>query len=311
MFYGANGHWDYLQSPEEQIARLQMMGMEPGYYRVAWDGWNTLDYLVRMASALRASEADIEMICCLNVAMTDDNGKIFASEAEAYHAGHWVGSECAQALLPLGVKIFQCGNELDGKNGIRIPVQDVQGGVPEDFDNNLFPALRGVLRGCTDAVRRAGGPSVTIGSNAFTACSFACSDMLWDGTQPDGSSGHAPLRWDVTTWNNYMCYGSMLDMSMDYQKPNVNLLDHLKAKYGRPIFVTEWNGNEGDTDAQRTEHAKKFMADMYAWRHMFDVRALIVYQLICGDPWGVTNWDGTLQTDFGATVRDFIAANPA
>ena len=310
MFYGANGHHDYTQDIATQIAGLRTMGMEPGYYRVAWDGPHCLDYLVNLASALR--ESDIEMICCVNLTMTDQQGNVFATEAQAFHEGWKVGARVAAALIPLGVTLFETGNELDAKNGIRVPVQDVQGGVREDFLNDIFPALRGVINGCGQAIRTMGGRDTQILSNAFTACSFACADMLWDGEQPDGSGGHQRIRWDGTNWHNYACYGSMLNMSMDYQKPNVNLLDHLKAKYGVPIYITEWNGNEGDTDDQRTAWANQFMSEIYgAGRSLFDVRAMCVYQLICGDPWGVLNFDQTVQQNFGQTVQEFIALNPA
>jgi hypothetical protein len=308
-FYGANGHFDYPQSPEEQIGFLRNMGMEPGFYRVAYEGSEqSLDYLERMAQALQAT--DIQMICCIDLSMTDDTGELFVTEGAAYGAGYAMGEAAARALVPLGVTIFECGNELDAKNGIRVPVQSVQGGVTEDFDNDIFPVLRGVLNGCMTAVRDVAGFTVLIGSNAFTACSFACADMLWDGTQPDGTSGHIPLRWDVTCWHNYACYGSLLEMSMDYEKPNANVLDHLRCKYGVPIFITEWNADEDDSDDDRTAHASAFLADMHAWRDTFDVRAVIVYQLVCGDPWGVVQGDGTVVENFGTTVRDFIAANP-
>jgi hypothetical protein len=310
MFYGANGHWDYKQTPDEQIAALRMMGMEPGYYRMATDGGHTLGAVVNVAKALRSTS--IQMICCCDIKMVDGNGQLYANESEAYYAGYKTGIKVATALVPHGVNIFETGNELDAANGIRIPVQDVQGGVPEDFENANFPSLRGVINGCYDAVRAVGGSTVRIASNGFTACSFACSDMLADGTQPDGSSGHRPVLWDITNWHNYRCYGSMLDMSMDYMKPTCNLLDHLKAKYKRPIFVGEWNANESDDDATRASWATQFLGELYgAGRDMFGVEAAIVYHLICGDPWGVVNYDQTIQSTFGETVRDFIAAHPA
>jgi hypothetical protein len=287
-----------------------MMGMEPGYYRVTSEGGGeSLDYLCALAKALQGT--GIIMDCCIDLSMTTGDGELFTTESEAFDAGWEAAYTTASALVPLGVGIFETGNELDAKNGIRVPVQSVQGGVPEDFSNDIFPILRGVLNGCTSALRLVGGSSVQVASNGFTACSFACSDMLWHGTQPDGSTGHTPIRWDITNWHNYEDYGSMLDMSMDYEKPNTNLLDHLKAAYGKPIIVTEWNSKESNDDDQRSAWATQFMGEMYGARELFDVRALIVYQLFCGDPWGVVNFDCSIQSTFGETVRDFIAANPA
>jgi hypothetical protein len=310
MFYGANGHYDYDQSIDEQIAALRLVNVDPGYYRIATHGdEESLGYAIDLARALQ--DTDIKMICCVDINHCDPNGVLYDSEAEAHYAGYQMAYKVANELVPLGVEIFETGNELDAKNGIRIPEQAVQGGVPEDFDNAQFPALRGVLNGCTAGLRAIGGRNVQVASNGFTACSFACSDMLWDGLQPDGSSGHTPVRWDLTNWHNYRCYGSMLDMSMDYQKPNVNLLDHLKAKYGKPIYLGEFNANEDDDDATRASWANETLDMLYGYRDMFDIRAAIVYQLICGDPWGVVNYDQTIQSTFGETVRDFIASHPA
>lgn len=308
MFYGVNGHYDYLQSVDEQIAMLQMLGM--AYYRCTYEGNpESLDYLERLAQALQAT--DIDLICCVNLNMTGDDGQLHASEAQAHNVGWQMGYECAQALVPYGVRIFECGNELDSKNNIRQPVQDVQGGVPEDFDNAQFPALRGLLNGCAAGVRTVGGVSTLIASNAFTACSIACADMLWRGQQPDGSTGHTPVRWDLTNWHNYRCYGSPMSMSMDYEKPSINLLDHLKSSFGKPIIFTEWNANEGDDDATRSDWAKQFLGEMLTGRDMFGVQAACCYQLIAGSPWGLCNGDGSLIQTFGQTVHDFIQANPA
>jgi hypothetical protein len=134
--------------------------------------------------------------------------------------------------------------------------------------------------------------------------------MLWDGTQPDGSDGHPPLRRDITCWHNYEDYGSLLNMSMDYQKPQTNVLDHLRSKFGRPIIISEWNGRASDTDAQRAIWAAEFLTDMHLWRELFDIQAVMVYQLFNGSPWGVLNPDGSIQQTFGQTVAAFIGANP-
>jgi hypothetical protein len=195
MFYGANGHYDYLQSIDEQIAGLRTMGMETGYYRVTYEGHqHSLDYLHNLARALRGT--GIRMICCINMSMCNADGELYENESGAFHAGYKAGFNGAKTLVPLGVTIFEMGNELDAKEGIRTPEQAVQGGMTWDFLNSHFPGLRGVMNGCMSAVRAVGGPTVQIASNAFTACSIACADMLWDGTQPDGSTGHPKLRFN-------------------------------------------------------------------------------------------------------------------
>ena len=307
MFYGANGHFDYSQTIAQQIAGLQLMGMTS--YRVTYENSTaSLNYLVSLAQALAGT--NITPIVCIDLDMAP-GGTLYASEGAAYAGGFAAGQTVAQALAPYGVNFYETGNELDAKNGIRIPVQAVQGGIPQDFANSLFPILRGVINGCMAAIRTY-QPAALIVSNAFTACSTACADMLWDGRQPDGSYGWPQLRWDVTNWHNYEDYGLMSQMSMDFQKPTTNVWDHLMCKYGRPIICTEWNGKQSDTDAQRATWATTFLNDATKWAKLFpgSILAVCVYQLFNGTPWGVLNADGTVESTFGTTVKNYIAANP-
>ena len=141
-------------------------------YRATYEGDPiSLCYLQNLANALQGS--GITLLCCIGLPMCDGSGQLFANESSAFAAGYAMGLEAAQTLVPLGVTLVECDNELDAKNGIRTPVQAVQGGVPWDFQNTLFPALRGVINGCMTAVRSVGGPRVQCASNAFTACSAA------------------------------------------------------------------------------------------------------------------------------------------
>lgn len=316
MFYGANGHFDYSAPISQQIANLQTMKMTS--YRVAFEPGNAtcLTYLQNLATALKGT--GITMICLVDTSMCDGNGNLFLTEAAAYQAGYQMGYACASALVPLGVNIFECGNELDAKSNIRTYAGE-QGGVAVDFQNVNFPSLRGVLTGCYDGIRAVGGPSVRIASNAFTACSIACADMLWDGKQPDGTCGHTPVRWDITNWHNYEDYGNPFDgtMSMDYMKPDINLCDHLQAKYidkngnSLPIMFTEWNSRASDTDAQRSAWASTFMGWAYGLRKQLNLLAICGYQLYNGSPFGMMNQaDGSIVQTFGTTVQSFISSNP-
>ena len=65
--------------------------------------------------------------------------------------------------------------------------------------------------------------------------------MLWNGKQPDGSGGHQPLYWAITTWHNYEPYGTIFDIGTDGAGPGFNLPEYVKARYGVPFMMTEWN----------------------------------------------------------------------
>jgi hypothetical protein len=303
LFWGANSHWDDSQTIAFHIAGLKTMGMT--LVRLAWEGPGTLPTLINWANALAADGTGIQMMVCLDVEI-QSGGVIFPDEQTAYNVTFANCQPVVQALYPLGVTLFECGNEADTKDGINIG--DQSGGLPTDFSNALVPLFRGMQRGAIDAVHSV--PGALAGSNAYTICSIGLSDMMYNGTQPDGTSGHPLVRWDWTSWHNYEDYGPLTAVEMGNNRPWVNIYEYLNRRYKVPTIISEWNGKQSDTDPQRSSWASRHMFEAYNNRNRWNIAAIIVYELY-GSPWQVL--DGSTNTPistFGTTVQSFITANP-
>ncbi len=305
LFYGANAHFDDSQTIAFHIAGLKTMGMK--IMRMTWEGGGSLATLQAYASALVADGTGIQMLCCLDLSITTDGVHPYASEAAAYAGTFASVQSVVSALAPLGVTLFECGNEMDTKAGIN--TGDPQGGFPSDFSNSLVPIFRGVQRGAIDAVHSVGA-SLTAISNAYTVCSVALADMLWYNFNPDGSSGSGVVRWDATSWHNYEDYGPLTAVEMGNSRPWVNIYEYANRRWGgKPIFITEWNGKSSDTDPQRASWASRHMFEAFNNRYRWNIASILVYELY-GSPWAVL--DGVANTPistFGTTVQSFISSN--
>lgn len=303
MFWGVNAHFDDSQSIAQHIADLKTMGMKT--IRMAYEYGTSLPTLVSYAQAIQADNTGIQMTCC--IALPSPQGT-YTSEAAAYADCYSTGYLVASTLGPYGVTIYEAGNELDQSPGMI--VNDPLGGYPSDYSNTLIPILRGEMRGCIDGIHAAG--NYMAASNAFTQCGIGCADMMWNGTNPDGSiAASGPIRWDITNWHNYEDYGSLMGVPRSFNAGYCNILEHCNRTYGGvPIMITEWNAKESDTDAQRAWWAARFMAELYNNRYKYNIAAICVYELY-GTPWNVmTGTQGVVQSTFGTTVQSFIAANP-
>lgn len=299
IFYGANTHFDDSQSIAMHIAGLKTMGMKLMRMTYEWSGLSTL---VSYAQALQTDGTGIQMLCCLDLGIGG-----YATEALAYAATVAAVQPVVQALAAVGVRLFECGNEMDTKLGIN--TGDPQGGLPSDYSAALVPIFRGVQRGAIDAVHSV--PGCLAGSNAYTVCSIALSDMMHDGTNTDGSKASTgPMRWDWTSWHNYEDYGPLVGVELGNSRRWVNVYEYLNRRYGVPIIISEWNGKASDTDAQRASWASRFMYEALANKYKYNIAAWIVYEMY-GSPWQVLDpVANTPISTFGTTVQSFITANP-
>ena len=306
IFWGANSHFDDTQSIAMHIAGMKTMGMK--LMRITWEGGSSLSTIQSYAQAFQADGTGLQLLVCLDLSISPDGSSLYASEAAAYAAAYSAAVTVASALAPYGVTMFECGNEMDTKFSIN--TGDPQGGFASDFNNAKVVIFRGIQRGAIDGIHSV-NPALIACSNAYTVCSIALADMMWNGTQPDGSSGHPLVRWDVTSWHNYEDYGPLMGVEMGNSRPWVNIYAYANKHWGgKPIMITEWNGKASDTDPQRAAWASRFMYEAYSNRYKYNIAAVLVYELY-GNPWAVL--DGVANTPistFGTTVQSFITANP-
>ena len=108
------------------------------------------------------------------------------------------------------------------------------------------------MRGMIDGVKSAQS-NAKCGIN-FCVADVGAADALWDGMQPDGSSGYPTVRWDITTWHNYEVYGDIFNIGTDGAGPGFDLPTYCKARYGVPFIITEWNTGPEQTEAYRANY---------------------------------------------------------
>jgi hypothetical protein len=309
QFYGANSHYDDSQSISQHIADMKTLGVKT--LRITYEFGSSLPTLVSYAQAIQTDNTGIQMCVNLDMSITSDGTNPWASEAAAYTYAYNTAVTVCTALAPYGVQIYECGNEMDTKNGIN--TGDPLGGYASTFSNTLVPIFRGVQRGAIDGIHATGallGKKLYSASNAYTQCSIGLADMMWYGVQPDGTTGHPTVRWDLTNWHNYEDYGPLVGVPRSTSQGWVNLLDHFNRNYGVPIIITEWNGKASDTDPQRAFWASRWLAEAYNNRYKYNIAFVCVYEMY-GTPWNVmTGTLGTVESTFGTTVQTFITNNP-
>jgi hypothetical protein len=152
-------------------------------------------------------------------------------------------------------------------------------------------------------------PGAKCGIN-FCVADIGASDALWDGTQPDGTTGHPQLRWDITTWHNYEVYGDIFNIGVNGGGPNFDLPAYCKKRYGVPFMITEWNANPEDSQAYRASYITERLTRFYAARKTDNIQSVMYYVLDSGNTsWGILI-DGKIIDPEYSALRNFVAANP-
>jgi len=303
MFYGMNGHFDYTYSPTQLVSILKSMGCNS--YRV---GCTTdphqIGAVAGIAQALQG--AGITTVVLINQGVYDANGNVFASETDAYNAGYQAGSTVAKGLQPYGVTIYECGNELTRQTATMLDFTNA-GTKAVDFNNTNWPAMRGVMRGMIDGVKSVQS-SAKCGIN-FCVADVGAADALWDGQQPDGSSGYPTVRWDITTWHNYEVYGDIFNIGVDGSGPNIDIPMYCKARYGVPFMITEWNTGPEQAEDYRASYISGRLNTYYSARKSQNVASVMYYVLDSGnDTFGLMINGSPVAPSYNA-MTSFIASN--
>jgi hypothetical protein len=276
MFYGMNGHWDYRYTPAQTVSILQ--GMNCNMYRLGCNSTTQqVNAVVKMAQAFQST--NIKMLCLIEQGLTDASGALYPSEAAAYADAYRSGATIAAALMPYGVTMYECGNELTRRSQT-VLYSNRAGTDVADFNNANWPVMRGVMRGMIAGVKSV-QPNAKCGIN-FCVADIGASDALWDGMQPDGTSGHPKVRWDITTWHNYEVYGDLFDIGSDGAGPHFDLPQYCKARYGVPFMITEWNANPEQTDAYRATFVQQRLQSFYNARKTHNIASAMYYVLDSG-----------------------------
>jgi hypothetical protein len=307
LFYGVNGHYDYnMYSSNQVVSMLSALGVTT--YRLAYeDNQASLDVMVNMAQAF--AQAKMNLIACIDLGICTGSTPDFANETAAYNQGFATGKTVANALAPFGVTIYECGNELT-RAPIIIQNTAFMGTDPGDFKNAGWPIMRGAMRGMIDGVKSV-QPDAYCAIN-FCVADIAASDMLWTGAQPDGTTGHPTVRWDITSWHNYQVYGDLFNISVDGDGngAHFDLPAYCQKQYGVPFMITEWSANPEVTQAARATYLNDTLTKYYQNRKSHNIISTMYYELDSGDQtWGLVVNGTPNQVPYNA-MKSMIAGNP-
>lgn len=326
IFWGGNAHFNDIVPGGGGITTAQliscMTAMNMTLVRMAYENasvsgfgptfYNTdlsAQSLVAMATALQGTGK--QMYCCIDLNLTTDGTNLFTTEAAAYAYGFAVAQYLCGLLKPLGVTMFECGNELDTKNNMGTSGGGTWGYYPYQYNVAQWPIFRGVIHGAVDGVHASG---CLAGSNACTVASMGALYNLWNGQAPAAGNnvtkGYPTVRWDWTAYHNYQSFGFLTGIQTYVSGPYVNIFQYLKEQFGVPIIISEFNGNGGFTEAQNATYCSRLINEAYNLKYKYNIAAMIVYQLFQGDPWGMiaTPSTATLSNPLGTTVSGLMGS---
>lgn len=295
-FFGINGHPDYTFGAQEWVDACRQIGAKS----IRLDTWafdaTKVAHIASLATSIAAIDSSILIFPSITFSFDD------AIDEEANYTATLDKSKTLVAQLgAAGISDFECGNELLTDPRV-FPTGGAPGTSAADFTGSgaAWASLRGAIRGCIDAVH-AVNPAYRAGVN-FTIAQTAGSDMMWTGTEPDGSTGHPTVKWDITTWHSYSPYGNPFHMGA----AAFNLIDYIANAYHRPIMITEWNSGT-NCDAQGTSWTTDIITDMFANRNQYDIESIHFYQL-GGDS---VNFGLLSCPDKTAVYTNFTAGHPS
>lgn len=307
MFYGMNGHmawgdtaWATTYSKAQQRAYLQDLGCTMYRADVA---------SATMANVIKTSlqpggdfyAQGIGFIPVLNGVSAGWSTN--ATETDSYNLGKNLAVAVATALNGY-VDYIECGNELD------VPIKIAgNGSNPTDWNQATWASYRGVLRGMVDGIKSV-NPDIQVGVNIGIPMGYGALMMLWNGTEPNGSTGKPTVKWDFTAYHWYKSSG---DIEHAAGAQNVNIPQLLQDQFGVPTMFTEWGwSGSNDTQATASTYVSTAMTQYRNdanFRMKYNVICIMHYALIDAN-YGLIQTDGVTKNTAYGTMKTFIANNP-
>jgi len=234
-----------------------------------------------------------------------------SNEEESYQNGYNLGKDCANTLRGI-VPIYEAGNELDS---FALKGSNYDGVRPSDYDNTNYTIARGLILGYIDGLRSIDSDTPII-LNSISWLHFGFNDMLFAGTQPNGSSGHTIPKVQGTSYHWYSDMGDPTHATGG--SGTYNVLAHA-ATWRIPIYLSEYGvrpsyGNED----QRGNYLVSDIC-MGKWADtasQYNIVHTAMYDLMDdvnlgsdGD-YGVVEENGTTQKGRYPKVKSFVASHP-
>jgi hypothetical protein len=249
-------------------------------------------------------------------------------ETAAYNRGFENGADCATYLMGRGIPWIEVGNELDWHFSDSVTVRTnttLAGRANSDYNNAGFVSCRGLIRGMIAGIKSVDTQNtIPIMITGITSMDIAFLQMLATGTQPDGTTGHPTVQWDLSNWHYYANAGGAGDDPENFNG-QYNMLGGLAA-FGKPIWITECGANWYAYGASETAVSNAIVGNTLlgkftpAIRAQYNIKGVIYYQLMdcCGtvdfstsdEPYyGAIGFDLNNKARYAA-MKAFVAAHP-
>ncbi|ASV96993.1 glycosyl hydrolase [Paraburkholderia aromaticivorans] len=306
VFYGVVGHVQQggiytARSFEAQISQLRDLGIT--IYAQDVGDKAAAEQVARLARV--AAEQCVGILPLIITPDVQEN----LNESTAYAQGRKLGADAATVLNSL-VSYYQVGNEFDND----VILNGASGEYPSHYDNAKYQKARGAIRGMIDGIKEV-QPSARILLGSLSWLHYGFSDMLRDGTEPDGKRDNAKVvEWDITAWH---WYSEMSPNRASWvPQPNVlkHVLTHLSTQYGKPIWITEFgvrpDYSGGDPGAYLV--GQDGLAGFVADAKKYGIQNVTLYQLYDqpSEAYGLLYGDGVKRKQRFEQVRKFIEAHP-
>ena len=299
--YGINGHNDsgaYAIS-STTLQRSQLLDLGVKMYRIDVHDTSSAANLADVAKTMGAGGITVYPVILI--------GLDFASESDAYNGGYALGRQI------VGVQRYAY-YEVTDELAEQCLVGWVDGVRSTDFDNGRFQIARGVIRGLIAGIKSLDQQGkIVIGGNTWMHYGFDV--MLANGTQPDGTTGHPTVTWDITAWHWYSEQGDITNACGGTGCYNV--IGTLKS-FGKPIWINEV-GIRPDfpgTLQQAADYlSNNMLGALRSISAQYGITSLQVYELYDDPPdgegpYGIMLNDGITPKPAYAAFKSFVAANP-
>jgi hypothetical protein len=291
LFYGANGHIQQGSggTPAQQLSDLQ--ALHATVYRNDVSGASAATQLASAAAVISAPGTGVITYPVLTPDPFAAN-----SETAAYNTAFTLGQQVATARK---YPYYEVGNEFENT----VIINNASGMTGTDYNNAMFQLCRGSIRGMIAGIKSV-DPTGQIIMAAGGWLHIAFFQMLASGSQPDGTTGHPTITWDITAWHWYDNFGDITNAN------GVNVLSKLKTIFNKPIWLTEVGVRPGASDTQVGTSLTTLMGQYKLLAATYGIRALSIYELYDScDGYGMVSNGLVRKSDF-TTVANWIAAHP-
>jgi hypothetical protein len=301
LFYGMNIHPQYsstpwFKTPKEVMAEVAALGCTVVRCD-CYGSWADADKI--LAHVMEAEPLGIQILPCFGYNQPAVPGDYQLN----YSLGVDYGTTTANVLKD-HCPIYEVSNE------ICIYCNGVGPGTdPAAYDHFRYADCRALIRGVIDGIKSVQPDAkIVIGGGVTTLTAFF--RMMWDGTAPDGSTGHELVRWDYTGWHWYESSGS-ITQAYDGTGTPYNVLEEL-SRFGVPIWITELGFIPQGTPEAQSAYVEAALDEYRGYRDSYNVVNTCWYTLYddASGTFGLLEDDGQTRKPAYATYQGYVAQHP-